>query len=58
MVLSQHRAEAVVKYLTKLGVNTSNLKADWFGESVLADAGHTEAAHAKNRRVEVTYQKP
>ena len=50
--LSQSRAQAVVDYLIKAGVNKESLDPAGFGESRPLDKGETEEAHSKNRRVE------
>jgi flagellar motor protein MotB len=56
-VLSQGRAEAIVKYLTGVGIAPSRLTAKGYGESKPIDLGKTKAAKAKNRRVEFTIVK-
>ena len=53
LALGQKRAEAVVKTLTLLGAKPSQLEAVSFGKERPADAGHNEAAWAKNRRAEI-----
>jgi peptidoglycan-associated lipoprotein len=53
LALGQKRAEAVVKALTLLGANGSQLEAVSFGKERPADAGHDEQAYAKNRRAEI-----
>lgn len=53
LALGQKRAEAVAKSLTLLGVNANQVEAVSFGKERAADAGHDEAAWAKNRRVEL-----
>jgi outer membrane protein OmpA-like peptidoglycan-associated protein len=51
--LSEDRARAVVSWLVKRGgVDASRLEIKGFGESQFLDQTETEAAHAKNRRVE------
>jgi peptidoglycan-associated lipoprotein len=53
LALGQKRAEAVVKAMELLGVNASQMEAVSFGEERPAEAGSSEAAWAKNRRVEL-----
>jgi peptidoglycan-associated lipoprotein len=53
LALGQKRAEAVLKSMVLLGVLDNQLEAVSFGEERLAQAGSDEAAHAKNRRVEM-----
>ena len=50
--LSQRRAEAVVAYLVAHGVDAARLAAKGYGEREPLDPAHTQAAYAKNRRVE------
>ncbi len=50
--LSQRRAESVVAFLLKDGVNASRLHAVGYGEDVPKVRKHNEAAWAVNRRVE------
>lgn len=52
MKLSQSRAESVREYLIKQGVDADRLVAKGLGESQPLEAAETEAARAKNRRVE------
>ena len=53
LALGQKRAEAVVKSLTLLGAGEQQLEAVSFGKERPVDAGHDEAAWAKNRRAEL-----
>jgi peptidoglycan-associated lipoprotein len=53
LALGQRRAEAVVKSLTLLGVDQSQLEAVSFGKERPAVQGEDEAAWAKNRRAEL-----
>jgi peptidoglycan-associated lipoprotein len=53
LALGQKRAEAVLRTLVLLGVQDGQLEAVSFGEERLAAPGSDEAAHAKNRRVEL-----
>jgi peptidoglycan-associated lipoprotein len=53
LALGQKRAEAVLRTMVLLGVQDGQLEAVSFGEERLAVTGNDEAAHAKNRRVEL-----
>ena len=53
LALGQRRAEAVVKSLTLLGADTSQLEAVSFGKERPAVQGENEEAWAKNRRAEL-----
>ena len=58
LALSQKRAESVVNYLLKQGIDKSRIVAKGYGESQLInncgdDANCTEAEHEANRRTEV-----
>ena len=53
LALGQKRAQAVVKALALLGAKEAQLEAVSFGKERPADAGHDEAAWAKNRRAEL-----
>jgi outer membrane protein OmpA-like peptidoglycan-associated protein len=52
LALSLGRAQAVVDYMVKAGIDSSRLTAEGYGESKPIDKGITKAAKAKNRRVE------
>lgn len=56
LALGQKRAEAVRRALALLGVEDRQVEAVSFGEEKPADAGFTEAAFSKNRRVEFSYR--
>ncbi len=56
LALGQKRAEAVRRALSLLGVSDKQVEAVSFGEEKPAENGFTEAAYAKNRRVEFTYR--
>jgi peptidoglycan-associated lipoprotein len=56
LALGQQRAEAVRRALTLLGVQDAQLEAVSFGKEKLAATGNNEDAHARNRRVELTYR--
>jgi peptidoglycan-associated lipoprotein len=53
LALGQKRAEAVARALALLGAKESQIESVSFGEERPADAGHDEAAWAKNRRAEL-----
>ncbi len=50
--LSTARATAVVKFLVASGISPEHVSATGFGEFQPIDPGTTEAAYAKNRRIE------
>jgi len=50
--LSQRRAEAVMNYLTKQGVEASRLKATGYGQTIPVANNSTAEGRARNRRVE------
>jgi outer membrane protein OmpA-like peptidoglycan-associated protein len=50
--LSQHRAESVVKWLVKHGIDGSRLTAQGFGPDRPIDDNSTDAGRRNNRRVE------
>jgi peptidoglycan-associated lipoprotein len=56
LALGQKRAEAVRRALGALGVSDAQMEAVSFGKEKPADSAGTEAAFAKNRRVELTYR--
>jgi chemotaxis protein MotB len=51
--LSSARAIAVVRYLIERGVSPAHLVAAGFGENRPLQAGDSEEAHARNRRIEL-----
>ncbi len=53
LALGQKRAESVAKAMTLLGANEAQIEAVSFGKERPVDAGHDEAAWAKNRRAEL-----
>lgn len=55
LALGQKRAEAVVRSLKVYGVNDTQLEAISWGEEKPKALGHTEAAFAQNRRVDLSY---
>jgi OmpA-OmpF porin, OOP family len=52
LALSLGRAQAVVDYMVKAGIDASRVTAEGYGESRPIDKGITKAAKARNRRVE------
>ena len=56
LALGQKRAEAVAKSLSLIGASESQMEAVSFGKERPAEVGETEAAYAKNRRVEFNYR--
>ncbi len=52
LALGEKRAEAAKKYLVTVGVAADRLSVISYGKEKPADAGHDEAAWAKNRRDE------
>ncbi|HYG50941.1 MAG TPA: DUF5723 family protein [Flavobacteriales bacterium] len=54
MVLSQKRAEAVKKYLSKKGIDAKRFEVKWFGPDKPLVPNDSEANRQKNRRVEMT----
>jgi len=51
--LSQHRAEAVAKYLVKAGIESSRLVPRGMGKTNFVATNDTEDGRAQNRRVEL-----
>lgn len=51
MALGAERARAVKSALVALGVPSSRIETISYGEEIPLDAGHSEDAYAKNRRV-------
>lgn len=56
VTLSQHRAEAVRKYLVGKGVNAGIVTAKGFGQADPIASNATSAGKAANRRVEISVQ--
>lgn len=50
--LSRRRAQAVVTYLTRSGINANRLKVTYFGESKPIESNETDEGRSRNRRVE------
>jgi len=55
LALGQKRSEAVKKSLALSGVNADAIEAVSFGKEKPQDPGHSEAAWAQNRRVDIVY---
>ncbi|MEE2931538.1 MAG: OmpA family protein [Bacteroidota bacterium] len=51
-LLSQKRADAVVKFLLKKGINSSRLTAKGYGQTKPIDINETDIGRANNRRTE------
>jgi peptidoglycan-associated lipoprotein len=54
IALGQRRADAVHRYLVSQGVAPGRLRTVSYGEERPADSGGSDAAHAKNRRAEIS----
>ena len=52
LALGERRAAEVKKYLVNSGIASSRISTISYGEERPFDPGHTDAAHAKNRRAE------
>lgn len=52
LALGERRALAVREYLVKLGISGDRIVTISYGEESPADAGHSEASWAQNRRAE------
>lgn len=52
-ILSEKRAEAVVRYLTRKGIEASRLSWKGYGEKVPIETNSTAEGRAKNRRTEM-----
>lgn len=57
MALGERRAKAAKDYLSNLGISSSRIETVSYGEEKPAEAGHDEAAWAKNRRAETVIRK-
>jgi outer membrane protein OmpA-like peptidoglycan-associated protein len=53
MLLSEKRAKAIAKYLTKKGVNADKFKVEWHGPNKPIADNATKEGQQKNRRVEM-----
>jgi len=56
LALGERRADAVRTFLVSAGVRRSQVDTVSYGEERPADAGHSEAAWAQNRRAELSYR--
>ncbi|MFY8078068.1 MAG: OmpA family protein, partial [Flavobacteriales bacterium] len=52
VTLSKNRAEAVVSYLMKKGIDRTRLEIKYFGATKPATTNDSDEGRAKNRRVE------
>ncbi len=52
LALGERRAAEVKKYLVNSGIEADRISTISYGEERPADPGHSDAAHAKNRRAE------
>ncbi|WP_019613041.1 peptidoglycan-associated lipoprotein Pal [Psychromonas ossibalaenae] len=55
IALGERRAQSVATYLENVGVSSSQIELVSYGEEKPVNFGHDEAAHAENRRAELTY---
>jgi len=55
LALGQKRSEAVRRSMVTFGAPAAAIEAVSFGKEKPVDAGHDEAAWAKNRRVDISY---
>ena len=53
LALGERRAQAIERYLQVQGVSSNQLEIISYGEERPVDRGTTEAAYARNRRVEI-----
>lgn len=53
LALGERRAQAIERYLQVQGVSSNQLEVISYGEEQPVDPGTSEAAHARNRRVEI-----
>lgn len=53
LALGERRAQAIERYLQVQGVPANQMETISYGEELPADAGSTEAAYSRNRRVEL-----
>jgi len=55
LVLSKKRAQSVVEYLSKEGLNPNNLMSKGYGEEKPIDSNDSESGRSKNRRIELRF---
>ena len=55
IALGERRANSVSTYLENMGVAASQISVVSYGEEKPVNLGHDAAAHAENRRAELTY---
>lgn len=55
LALGERRAQAVARYLTVLGVSSSQIDSVSYGEERPASMGHDDSSWSLNRRVELRY---
>lgn len=55
LALGERRAQSVKRQMVVLGASADQIRTTSYGEERPAVDGHTEAAWAKNRRVEIVY---
>jgi len=53
LALGERRAQAIERYLQVQGVSSNQLEIISYGEELPVDPGSSDAAHARNRRVEI-----
>ncbi len=56
VALGEHRANTVADLIRMAGVSRNQMRVVSYGKERPANLGHDEAAHAENRRVELTYE--
>jgi len=55
LALGEHRAQAIARYLTVLGVSSQQIESVSYGEERAASLGHDETSWSLNRRVDLRY---
>ena len=56
LALGSHRAHSVVTYLKNRQIEEGRIRTSSYGEEMPAQKGRTEAAYAKNRRAEFSFE--
>ena len=56
LALGERRAKAVQAFLVTNGANNSQIESVSYGKETPVNEGHSEAAWAENRRVEIKYE--